>query len=61
MPRGDRTEPGGLSPMTARAAGYCIDYPVPGFIDPYGGRLDLGFGYTRGFVSGYVNPIPLFL
>ena len=70
MPRGDGTGPMGLGPMTGRAAGYCAGYPVPGFMNPYGGRLGLGFGYGRGFgrgmgrgygrgfVSGYVNPTP---
>ena len=48
MPRGDGTGPIGLGPMTGRAAGYCAGYPVPGFMNPYGGRLGLGFGYGRG-------------
>ena len=66
MPRGDGTGPGGLGPMTGRAAGYCAGYSVPGYMNPSGGRLGLGFGYgrglgrgyRRGFVPGYVNPIP---
>ena len=41
MPGGDGTGPGGLGPMTGRAAGYCAGYPVPGFMNPVGGR---GFG-----------------
>jgi len=53
MPRGDGTGPGGLGPMTGRAAGYCAGYPVPGFMNPYGGRLGLGFGYGRGFGRGF--------
>jgi len=44
MPRGDGTGPGGLGPMTGRAAGYCAGYSVPGFMNPSGGRLGLGFG-----------------
>jgi hypothetical protein len=34
MPRGDGTGPGGLGPMTGRAAGYCAGYSVPGFYQP---------------------------
>jgi len=41
MPGGDRTGPGGMGPMTGRAAGYCAGYPVPGFMNPIAGR---GFG-----------------
>jgi hypothetical protein len=52
MPRGDGTGPGGLGPMTGRAAGYCAGYSVPGFMNPSGGRLRLGFGYGRGFGRG---------
>ncbi|NOZ64150.1 MAG: DUF5320 domain-containing protein [Caldiserica bacterium] len=47
MPRGDGTGPMGLGPMTGRAAGFCAGYPVPGFMNPVGGRLGLGLG--RGF------------
>ncbi len=70
MPRGDGTGPGGLGPMTGRAAGYCAGYPIAGFMNPYVGRPGLGFGYSRGFGrglgrsygrgfrSGYAYPIP---
>lgn len=34
MPRGDRTGPRGLGPMTGRAAGYCAGFAVPGHADP---------------------------
>ncbi|MBA7517516.1 hypothetical protein ES705_09570 [subsurface metagenome] len=53
MPRGDGTGPGGLGPMTGRAAGYCAGYSVPGFMNPSGGRLGLGFGYGRGYGRAY--------
>lgn len=53
MPRGDGTGPGGLGPMTGRAAGYCAGYSVPGFMNPYGGRSGLGFGYGRGYGRGF--------
>jgi len=52
MPRGDGTGPRGLGPMTGRAAGYCAGYSVPGYMNPSGGRLGLGFGYGRGFGRG---------
>jgi hypothetical protein len=47
MPRGDGTGPAGMGPMTGRAAGYCAGYPVPGFMNPVGGRGYWGRG--RGF------------
>ena len=47
MPRGDGTGPGGMGPMTGRAAGYCAGYPVPGFMNPYGGR-GMGMAWGRG-------------
>jgi len=31
--------------MTGRAAGFCAGYPVPGYMNPIGGR---GFGFSRG-------------
>lgn len=47
MPGGDRTGPAGMGPMTGRAAGYCAGYSVPGYMNPYGGRV--GFrGAGRG-------------
>ncbi|MBN1917688.1 MAG: DUF5320 domain-containing protein [Verrucomicrobia bacterium] len=48
MPGGDRTGPMGMGPMTGRAAGYCAGYPVPGFMNPVGGR-GFGGGGGRGF------------
>jgi len=42
MPRGDRTGPAGMGPMTGRAAGYCAGYPVPGYMNTYGGRMSQG-------------------
>ncbi len=52
MPRGDGTGPRGLGPMTGRAAGYCAGYSVPGYMNPSGGRLGMGFGYGRGLGRG---------
>ena len=37
MPRGDRTGPAGMGPMTGRAAGYCAGYNMPGFMNPFPG------------------------
>lgn len=45
MPRGDRTGPRGVGPMTGRAAGYCAGYGVPGYANPIPGR---GFGMGWG-------------
>ena len=44
MPGGDGTGPGGMGPMTGRAAGYCAGYAVPGYANPVGGRGFRGFG-----------------
>jgi hypothetical protein len=45
MPRGDRTGPMGVGPMTGRAAGFCAGYPMPGYMNPMPGRR---FGSGRG-------------
>lgn len=52
MPGGDGTGPGGMGPMTGRAAGYCAGYPVPGFANPIPGR-GYGFGFGRGMGYGF--------
>jgi len=44
MPMGDGTGPAGMGPMTGRAAGYCAGYPVPGYMNTYGGGY---FGIGR--------------
>ena len=51
MPGGDGTGPGGMGPMTGRAAGYCAGYPVPGYMNPIPGG---------GFLPrvGYGSPVP---
>ena len=48
MPRGDGTGPGGMGPMTGRAAGFCAGYPVPGYMNPAGGLGYRGAGRGRG-------------
>ena len=53
MPRGDRTGPAGMGPMTGRGAGYCAGYLVPGFANPsLGGGYGFGFGRGLGFRGG---------
>ena len=46
MPGGDGTGPAGMGPMTGRAAGYCVGYAVPGFMNPIPGRRFWGAGYA---------------
>jgi len=53
MPGGDGTGPGGLGPMTGRAAGFCAGYPVPGYANPVGGRGYFGRGRGRGMGRGF--------
>ena len=48
MPGGDGTGPGGMGPMTGRAAGYCAGYAVPGFMNPIAGRGFWGGGRGGG-------------
>lgn len=48
MPRGDRTGPAGMGPMTGRGAGYCSGSNAPGFTSPMP-----GFGFGRGFGRGW--------
>jgi hypothetical protein len=52
MPRGDRTGPAGMGPMTGRAAGFCAGYAMPGFMNPVHGR-GYGMGYGRGGGGGF--------
>lgn len=53
MPGGDGTGPGGMGPMTGRAAGYCAGYPVPGFMNPpFGGRAFWGSSPYYGPMGG---------
>ena len=54
MPGGDGTGPGGMGPMTGRAAGFCAGYSVPGYANPVGGRgMGMGWGRGRGFGRGF--------
>ncbi len=49
MPRGDRSGPDGMGPMTGRALGYCSGYDSPGFTRAAFGRRG---GFGRGFGRG---------
>ena len=57
MPRGDKTGPNGMGPMTGRQAGYCAGFDTPGFNNNYSGTRGGGFG--RGnrlrFRGGFQN------
>ena len=59
MPAGDGTGPMGMGPMTGRAAGYCAGYPVPGFMNRFGGgfgRAGVGFAVPGGY-GAYAGPM----
>ncbi|MFC2151050.1 DUF5320 domain-containing protein [Bacteroidota bacterium] len=51
MPRGDKTGPGGLGPMTGRRMGYCAGNDNPGFNN----NSKFGFGLGKGFRGGQVR------
>jgi hypothetical protein len=42
--------------MTGRGAGYCAGYNAPGFMNPVGGRL--GMGFRRGRARWWGTPYP---
>jgi hypothetical protein len=46
MPRGDRTGPAGMGPMTGRGMGYCAGYDAPGY-------ASLAPGFGRGMGRGW--------
>jgi hypothetical protein len=49
MPRGDRTGPMGLGPMTGRGAGYCAGFGMTGYSNVSPGRgFGAGFNWGRG-------------
>ena len=56
MPRGDRTGPAGMGPMTGRAAGFCAGFPVPGYINPILGRAGFyssGMAVNKPYAAGF--------
>ena len=62
MPRGDRTGPDGMGPMTGRGLGFCNGFASPGYgkMTPrgMGGRFGRGrgFGYYAAPYRGYAYP-----
>jgi hypothetical protein len=50
MPRGDRTGPEGMGPMTGRRSGFCAGYSVPGNTNP--AAFGCGYGRGRNFRRG---------
>ncbi len=69
MPRGDRTGPAGMGPMTGRQMGYCTGNSRPGFMEPgriggggfghgYGRGRGMGYGYRQGYQPVYPESTP---
>lgn len=55
MPRGDRTGPSGMGPMTGRSAGFCAGGRQPGYMSAPAGRgigRDRRSGFGRSFGMG---------
>ena len=52
MPRGDRTGPQGMGPMTGRGAGYCAGFGAPGYMNRGPGMGSGGGGGRRGHGGG---------
>lgn len=59
MPRGDKTGPEGMGPLTGRQMGYCAGNNSPGFTENerirgrgFGRGLRFGWGNGRGFGRG---------
>ncbi len=53
MPRGDKTGPMGMGPMSGRGAGYCGGSGMPGYANAAPGRgFSMGAGRGRGCGGG---------
>ncbi|HNW28613.1 MAG TPA: DUF5320 domain-containing protein [Spirochaetota bacterium] len=52
MPRGDRTGPRGMGPMTGRGSGLCRGNDPPGYTGAVGGRFAGPRGMDGGFGGG---------
>ena len=48
MPRGDRTGPTGMGPITVRRTGFCTGFEVQGYANPVGFTERFGCGRGRG-------------
>jgi hypothetical protein len=55
MPRGNRTGPAGLGPLTGRGAGFCAGYEMPGYANHVMGRGFSGRGRGGAFGRGRRN------
>ncbi|MEN7973760.1 MAG: DUF5320 domain-containing protein [Verrucomicrobiota bacterium] len=53
MPRGNRTGPEGMGPMTGRAAGLCAGNNAPGYAGNVGFGRRMGGGRGRGQGFGF--------
>jgi len=69
MPRGDRTGPDGMGPMTGRGLGYCNNFDSPGYTKNIpagmgerfgcrGGGLGYGFRSRNRTNWNYISPAP---
>ncbi len=60
MPRGDRTGPMGMGPMTGRGAGFCSGSERPGYASFWGFGSRFGAGRGRGLMGtfGYGRSLP---
>lgn len=55
MPRGDRTGPDGMGPMTGRGLGDCAGTASPFYGRGFGRGLGRGRGFGRGY--GFAAPV----
>ena len=54
MPKGDRSGPNGMGPMTGRGAGFCNGFNAPGYFNQ-GAAGGYGMGAGRGFGGRHNN------
>ena len=56
MPRGNRTGPNGMGPMTGRALGYCAGNEAPGYARAPGAGRGMAWGGGRGRGMAWNRP-----